>query len=101
MIDRLLTGSDQNPKPQNPNLPLDQDIHRFNELLDMIDRPVNTNDYKVPHMQNPVQPTHSVVEVHKPFLAPPDPEDADTQNMPGAVQSVKLEVAEENQIEID
>ena len=42
----------------------------------MIDCPVNTNDYKVPHRQNQVGPTQSVVEVHKPYLAPPDPEES-------------------------
>ena len=52
--------------------PPDDDIHQFNELLDMIDRPVNTNDYKV--KQKAVKPTQSVVEVHQPHLTPPDPE---------------------------
>ena len=62
------------PKPKHClSPPPDNDIHRFHEILDMIDQPVNTNDYKVP--QKPVQPTQSVVEVHQPCLTPPDPEE--------------------------
>ena len=41
MIDRLFADADPKPKLEyywNP--PPDDDIHRFNELLDMIDRPV-------------------------------------------------------------
>jgi hypothetical protein len=44
MIDRLFTDADPKPKPE-PSPP-DDDIHRFNKLLDVIDRPVNTYDYK-------------------------------------------------------
>ena len=73
MIDRLFTDTDPKLKPKRHwSPPPDDDIHRFNELLDMIDRPVNTNDYKVPVLkQKPVKPTQSVVEVHHPYLAPP------------------------------
>ena len=77
MIDRLFTDADPKPKLERHwSPPPDDDIHRFNELLDMIDRPVNTHDYKVPMKQRePVKPTKSVVEVHQPHdLAPPDPE---------------------------
>ena len=76
MVDRLLTESETKQKADQQSYPLDDDIHRFNELLDMIDRPVNTNDYKAPNRQNQVGPTQSVVEVHKPYLAPPDPEES-------------------------
>ena len=49
----------------------DNDIHHFHALLDMIDRPVDTNDYNVPQVkQKPVEPTMSVVELPKPHLAP-------------------------------
>ena len=58
-------------------------MHRFNELLDMIDRPVNTNDYEVPLRKDPVEPTHSVVEIHQPNVAPPDPEDVESQHKAG------------------
>ena len=76
MIERLLTNTDPKPKPKwHWSPPPDDDIHRFNELLDMIDRPINTNDYEVPLKQNPVKPTQSVVEVHQPYLTPPDPEE--------------------------
>ena len=56
--------------------PADDDIHQFNELLDMIDRPVNTNDYNVPQVRSrPTKPavTQSEVELPKPYLAPPPP----------------------------
>ena len=84
MIDRLFTNA---PKP-NPKChwspPPDDDIHRFNELLDVIDRPANSEDYKVPlKQQKPVKPTQSVVEVYHPQLAPSDPEEViNAQHIP-------------------
>ena len=52
-------------------VPPDEDIHRFHELLDIIDYPVNTNDYNIPHVDtNPPEPTKSVVELPKPVQAP-------------------------------
>ena len=88
MIHRLFTDTDPKPKPKRHwSPPPDDDIHRFDELLDMIDRPVNTNDYKVPLKQKPVKPTQSVVEVHQPYVAPPDPEEVtNTQCAAEAVQ---------------
>ena len=88
MIDRLFTNTDPKPKPKRHwSPPPDDDIHRFNELLDMIDRPVNTNDYTVTLKQEPVKPTQSVVEVHQPYVAPPDPEEVtNTQCAAEAVQ---------------
>ena len=54
--------------------PADSDIHQFHQLLDMIDRPVNTNDYNITQVcSKPVEPTYSVVEVPKPHLTPPPP----------------------------
>ena len=79
-FDNFLTGRDPTPKPQQQSPPPDDDIHRFNEVLDMIDRPANTNDYNVPQDQHPVAPTHTVVEVHKPQLARPDREEANGAN---------------------
>ena len=52
-------------------IPADNDIHQFHELLDMIDHPVNTKDYRIE--EKPVEPTKSVVELPKPYLAPPPP----------------------------
>ena len=80
MIGKLFTASAPKPKPESHcacSAPPDCDIHRFNELLDVIDRPVNTNDYNVPLKKKPVQkPTQSVVEMHHPQLVPHDPEEA-------------------------
>ena len=39
-------------------------MHRFNELLDIIDCPINTNGYQAEQRQKPVVPTQSVVETH-------------------------------------
>ena len=68
MIERLFTDRYLQRRWSPPP---DDDIHRFNELLDMIDGPANTNDYNVPiplnDRQKPVKPTQSVVEA-------PDPE---------------------------
>ena len=82
MIGKLFTASAPKPKPESHcSAPLDDDIHRFNELLDIIDRPVNTSDYKVPLKKKPVQkPTQSVVEMHHPQLVPHDPEEANSQS---------------------
>ena len=50
--------TDADPKPKSKRPPIDDDIHQFNELLDLID--------------------HPVVEVHNPCdLAAPDPETVD------------------------
>ena len=78
IIHTFLARNDQELKrPQS--LPPDDDIHRFNELLDIIDRPINTEDYRVPLlMQKPVEPTQTVVEVHQPYIPPPEPEQAGT-----------------------
>ena len=101
MIENLFTKTDPKPKPEHCwNPPPDDDIHRFNELLDMIDRPVNTNDYKVPLKQKPaaVKPTQSVVEVYHPYLTPPDPEEAtNTQQIPGqTTEAIRVEVNKES-----
>ena len=45
MIDRLFIKTDPKPKAKHKSPPPDDNIHQFNELLDMIDRPVSTNDY--------------------------------------------------------
>ena len=52
---------------QKPPL-VETNIHRFHELLDAIDRPVNnTNDYNIPQVHpKPAEPTQSVVELPKP-----------------------------------
>ena len=90
MIDRLFTDTD--PKP-NPRLrrwsqPPDDDIHRFDELLEELDCPINTDDYNtIPLLRpTPVEPTYSVVEVHHPCLAPSDPEEANAQNIPDTAE---------------
>ena len=95
IIDRLFTDGDPKPKPERHwSLPPDDDIHRFNELLDVIDRPVNTYDYKaLVKQQEPVKPTQSVVEVHQPRdLAAPDPEEV--ANSPGAAEAAQVKEKE-------
>ena len=98
MIDRLFTDTDQKSKPERHwSPPPDDDIHRFNEILDMIDRPVNTCDYEVPVKQQvPVKPTQSVVEVHHHHdLAAPDPEEvANSLHIPGAAEAVQVKEKE-------
>ena len=98
MIDKLFTDADPKPKPERHwSPPPDDDIHRFNELLDVIDRPVNTYDYKVPvKQQEPVKPTQSVVEVHQPRdLAAPDPEEvANSLHIPGAAEAAPVKEKE-------
>ena len=78
------TGTIDQEAGSHVSLPPDDDIHRFNELLDIIDRPVNTDDYRVPLLrQRPVGPTRSVVEVQQPHLPPPEHEQvvtSDTEN---------------------
>ena len=70
----------------------DDDIHQFNELLIMIDRPYV---YKPLKQQEPVKPTLSVVEVHQPRdLAAPDPEEvANAQHIPGTSAEAEMKEA--------
>ena len=59
-----------------PILGPDEDVHQFYKLLesDMIDRPVNTNDYNIPQVKpKPPEPTQSIVEPPKPLLVPANP----------------------------
>ena len=93
IIDRLVLFIDTDPKPKPDRYwspPPDDDIHRFYELLDVIDRPVNTYDYEVPvQQQEPVKPTRSVVEVHQPRdLAAP--EVANSLHIPGAAEAAQV-----------
>ena len=82
MIDKLFTVTDPKPTPRQHHYspPPDDDIHRFDdrELLDELDCPVYTSDYDTKPLlrPSPVEPTFSVVELHHPCLAPPDPERA-------------------------
>ena len=96
MIDRLFVDADPKPKPDRyRSPPPDDDIHRFYDLLDEIDRPVNTLDYEVPvEQQEPVKPTQSVVEVHQPRnLAAPDPKEFEVANslhIPDAAEAAQV-----------
>ena len=68
------------------NLPPDDDAHKLFHLLNITDRPINTNNYKVPMKQ--IEPTYSVVEVHQPKLAPPD---TNIRNMPDSENKIDAE----------
>ena len=70
----LFIATANDPKVE-VNLPPDDDAHGLHDLLNIIDRPVNTNDYKIPVKQ--VELTCSVVEVHQ-----TDPEEANIQSIP-------------------
>jgi hypothetical protein len=98
MIDRLFTDADPKPKPERHwSPPPDDDIHRYYELFDVIDRPINSYDYEVPiKQQEPVKPTQSVVEVHQPHnLAAPDSEEvANSLHIAGAAQAAQVKEKE-------
>ena len=98
IIDRMFTDADPKLKPERHwSPPPDDDIHQFYEFLDKIDRPVNTQDYKVPiKQQEPVKPTQSVVEVHQPRdLAAPDPEAVtNSLHIPGAAEAAQVKEKE-------
>ena len=95
-IDRLSAETWPKPTPRlrHYSPPPDDDIHRFDELLDDLDCPINTDDYDtIPLLRlTPVEPTSSVVELPKPRnLAAPDPEVTSKQhnNMPCAAEAVQ------------
>ena len=97
MVNRLFTDADPRLNPERHwSPPPDDDIHQFYELLDNIDRPVNTQDYEVP--VEPVKPTQSVVEVHQPRnLAAPDPEEVANslhRVLPGAAEAAQVKEKE-------
>ena len=81
------SGPQPKSKQQLIPPPPDEDIHRFHELLDMIDRPINTNDYNILSSTNqtPNKPTHSVVEISKQPLSSKSNDD-DTQTTTLATQ---------------
>ena len=57
-------------KPPTTN----EDNHCLHKLLDLINHPANTDDYKTAQVgPKPVEPTQSVVELPKPQLAPATP----------------------------
>ena len=70
------------------SLPPGDDIHRFNELLDIFDHPVNTDEYRVSLLrQKPLEPTPSVVEVYQPYLPPQNSEGAKEQSIQGRTEA--------------
>ena len=70
LINALFTDTHPNPKPRQRHYspPPNDDIHRFDDLLEELDGPVNTEDYDaLPLLElTLVEPTYSVVEVPKP-----------------------------------
>ena len=105
IIDRLFTDTDPEPTPRSHRWspPPDDDIHRFDELMDDLDCPVSADDYNIIPLVRPtprVKPTFSLKEVHQPYLASPDPEEAtNTQNIQchGTAEEVQVEVIHERQ----
>ena len=78
MLKKIFLTSANDPNMEL-NLPPIDDVHGLHDLLNDINRPVNTNDYKIP--VKPIKPTTSVVEVHKSQLASPDAGEIIVQNM--------------------
>ena len=74
MMEWLFADADPKPAPrQRHYIPSpDDDLHRFDELLDELDCPVNTDDYNTAPLlrPEPVEPTFCVVHVHKPNFVP-------------------------------
>ena len=85
MIDKWVNESDPKPEPKHQSPLPDDDIHI---LLDTIDRPVKNNDYRVSLGHNLMEPTHSVVEVHKPYITSSVD---DTHKMHGENQTLEME----------
>ena len=61
-------------KQQHPVPSHNDNIHAFNEFLDLDNGPANTNDYQLQPKSKPAEPTRTVVEIHIPRLAPAQPE---------------------------
>ena len=84
MITRFFSKADPTIRAtyhQRP--PPDNNIHRFNEVLDMIAGPVNTNDYNIPLLdRQPVEPTYSVVELPESHPDQPNPDEAIIHTIP-------------------
>ena len=79
----------------------DDDIH---ELLNATDCPANTNDCNVPQVHpKPVEPTHSVLELPEPHIAPLPPlevineQETEPQQQPSEQDDITQSVAEESQ----
>ena len=66
-INRFIS-SHPTPSSKSQSPPPDEDIHRFHELMDIIDHPANTNDYEQARKQQSAKPTCSVVEIRQPLL---------------------------------
>ena len=70
MLDQLFMDNDPKPTPRlrRWSPPPDDNIHRFDELMDELECPVNTDDYNTAPLLRPapVEPTFSVVELPKP-----------------------------------
>ena len=61
VIESWFTRADAKPKSKYQNPAPEDDSHRFSELLDdVIDYPINTNDYEAALRQKPAEPTRSV-----------------------------------------
>jgi hypothetical protein len=89
MIGRLIADT---RRRHSLDPPPDNDIHRYAELLDVLDGPVNTKRLIKPKA---VKPTFSVVEMHQSCdLAVPDREEAANAQHADATEAVQIELKE-------
>ena len=83
VVRSLFTTNDQDAQRERRlSLPHDDDIPRFSELLSINDCSVNTNDYSVPLLTDKPMESCTLhlteVEVHQPYIPPPQSEKSKT-----------------------
>ena len=99
-----LTPKKQKRLDNHKLVPIDEKIHQFHMLLDMIDHPVNTNDYNIPQIQRkPLKPTQSVVEIPKPVQtapATPPPPPLEAMKEEPELESEQQEESQQDEITV-
>ena len=71
-LENIVSKNDPEPRTILPTPLFDDDVDRarYHEMVDIIDSPINTSDYEQLQGEKPVEPSRSVVEVHKPLQQP-------------------------------